>query len=185
MATKRIGLLFGMEDTFPWALIQAIDAIGGGEVVGVPVDVAFLADRESYDYALILDRISHEVPFYRTFLKAAAARGTQVINNPFWWSADDKYFGVVVAELAGVAAPRTALIPHKHRPPNTEATSFRNLRLVDWDAVFDEPMVMRPCSGAMPSTTSRVKSLSSLYTLETSPPPPHDTSFATVAAFPS
>ena len=109
MGVKKIGLLFGMEDTFPWALMQAIDAIGGGEIVGVPVDLAYLADREAYDYALILDRISHEVPFYRTFLKAAVARGTQVVNNPFWGSADDKYFGVVVAEMVDVAAPRTVL----------------------------------------------------------------------------
>jgi hypothetical protein len=150
MAAKRIGVLFGMEDTFPWALMQAIDQLGGGEITGVPVDIAFLADRESYDYALILDRISHEVPFYRTFLKAAVARGTQVVNNPFWGSADDKYFGTVIAELVHVAAPRTVLLPHKHRPPNTEAMSFRNLRLVDWDAVFGYlgfPIFLKPAYG--------------------------------------
>jgi hypothetical protein len=150
MATKKIGLLFGMEDTFPWALIQAINTIGAGEVVGEPVQIGYLADVERYEYALILDRISHEVPFYRTFLKAAAARGSQVVNNPFWWSADDKYFGCIVAEMAGVAAPRTVLLPHKHRPPNTEATSFRNLRLVDWDAIFGYlgfPIFLKPAYG--------------------------------------
>lgn len=149
-ASKKIGLLFGMEDTFPWALIAAINDAGGGEITGEPVQIGYLADLERYDYAVILDRISHEVPFYRTFLKAAAARGTQVVNNPFWWSADDKYFGCVVAELAGVAAPRTVLLPHKHRPPNTEATSFRNLRLVDWDAVFGYigfPLFLKPAYG--------------------------------------
>jgi hypothetical protein len=148
--TKRIGLLFGMEDTFPWALIRAIEAKGGGEVVGVPVEISFIADRMTFDYALILDRISHEVPFYRTFLKTAVARGVEVVNNPFWWSADDKYFGNIVAESAGVAAPRTVLLPHKHRPPNTEATSFRNLRLVDWDAVFGYlgfPIFLKPAYG--------------------------------------
>jgi hypothetical protein len=104
----------------------------------------------TFDYALILDRISHEVPFYRTFLKTAVARGVQVVNNPFWWSADDKYFGNIVAESAGVAVPRTVLLPHKHRPPNTEATSFRNLRFVDWDAVFGYlgfPIFLKPAYG--------------------------------------
>lgn len=148
--TKTIGLLFGMEDTFPWALMRAIETKGGGEIVGVPVEISFIADRMTFDYALILDRISHEVPFYRTFLKTAVARGVEVMNNPFWWSADDKYFGNIVAESVGVATPRTVLLPHKHRPPNTEATSFRNLRLVDWDAVFGYlgfPIFLKPAYG--------------------------------------
>jgi hypothetical protein len=147
---KRIGLLFGMEDSFPWALIRAIDSIGGGEVTAAPVEISYLEDRQSFDYALILDRISHEVPFYRTFLKVAAARGVQIVNNPFWWSADDKYFGNIVAASVGVATPRTILLPHKHRPPNTEATSFRNLRFVDWEAVFGYlgfPIFLKPAYG--------------------------------------
>ena len=147
---KRIGLLFGMEDTFPWALIHAIERIGGGEIAASPVELSYLEDRQRFDYALILDRISHEVPYYRTFLKAAAARGVAVLNNPFWWSADDKYFGNLVAESVGVAAPRTVLLPHKERPPNTEASSFRNLRFVDWTAVFDYvgfPIFLKPAYG--------------------------------------
>jgi biotin carboxylase len=90
------------------------------------------------------------VPYYRTFLKVAAARGVQVVNNPFWWSADDKYFGNIVAESVGVATPRTVLLPHKDRPPNTSATSFRNLRLIDWDEVFGYlgfPIFLKPAYG--------------------------------------
>ena len=146
----RIGLLFGMEDTFPWALAKAIDARGAGSVVAEPVEISALRDTQRFDYALILDRISHEVPFYRTFLKVAAARGVQIVNNPFWWSADDKYFGNIVAESAGVATPRTILLPHKNRPPNTEAASFRNLKFVDWASVFDYlkfPIFLKPAYG--------------------------------------
>jgi len=35
MATKKIGVLFGMEDTFPWALINEINerARTGGEAI--------------------------------------------------------------------------------------------------------------------------------------------------------
>jgi len=147
---KKIGLLFGMEDTFPWALIEAIDALGGGTIGAAPVEISYLRDTQAFDYALILDRISQDVPFYRTFLKAAAARGVQVVNNPFWWSADDKYFGNVVAGSVGVATPRTALLPHKHRPPSTEARSFRNLRFVDWNDVFEYlgfPIFLKPAYG--------------------------------------
>jgi hypothetical protein len=147
---KRIGLLFGMEDSFPWALVDAIAELGRGEVVAVPVEISALRDTQDFNYALILDRISHEVPYYRTFLKVAAARGVQVINNPFWWSADDKYFGNIVAESVGVATPRTVLLPHKEHPPNTQATSFRNLQLVDWNEVFGYlrfPIFLKPAYG--------------------------------------
>ena len=149
-ATKKIGLLFGVEDSFPWALVDAIAARGGGEVVAEAVSISALRDTQSFDYALILDRISHEVPFYRTFLKVAAARGVQIVNNPFWWSADDKYFGNIVADAVGVATPRTMLLPHKHRPPNTEAASYRNMRFVDWNGVFEYlgfPIFLKPAYG--------------------------------------
>jgi hypothetical protein len=139
-----------MEDSFPWALIEAVGARGNGEIVAEPVAISAIADVQDFEYALILDRISHEVPFYRTYLKAAAARGVQVINNPFWWSADDKFFGNMVAATVGVATPRTMLLPHKMRPPNTEASSFRNLRFVDWAKVFDYlkfPIFMKPAYG--------------------------------------
>ena len=147
---KKIGLLFGMEDTFPWALIRAIEERGAGEIVAAPVELSYVRDAQDFDYALIVDRISHEVPYYRTVLKAAAARGVQIVNNPFWWSADDKYFGNIVAASVGVATPRTILLPHKERPPNTEPTSFRNLRFVDWDEVFAYlhfPIFLKPAYG--------------------------------------
>jgi hypothetical protein len=149
-AVKKIALLFGMEDSFPWALIDAINALGAGEIVAEPVAISALRDTQEFEYALILDRISHEVPFYRTFLKVAAARGVAIVNNPFWWSADDKYFGNIVAESVGVATPRTMLLPHKHRPPNTEAASYRNMRFVDWNGVFEYlqfPIFLKPAYG--------------------------------------
>ncbi len=146
----KIGLLFGMEDSFPWALIDAIALAGDGDIVAEPVEISALRDTQRFDYALILDRISHEVPFYRTFLKVAAARGVAIVNNPFWWSADDKYFGNIVAESVGVVTPRTMLLPHKQRPPNTEAASYRNLRFVDWNGVFEYlgfPIFLKPAYG--------------------------------------
>jgi hypothetical protein len=139
-----------MEDSFPWALIDAIALAGDGDIVAEPVEISALRDTQRFDYALILDRISHEVPFYRTFLKVAAARGVAIVNNPFWWSADDKYFGNIVAESVGVVTPRTMLLPHKQRPPNTEAASYRNLRFVDWNGVFEYlgfPIFLKPAYG--------------------------------------
>jgi glutathione synthase/RimK-type ligase-like ATP-grasp enzyme len=153
MTSKKIGVLFGQEDTFPWALMNAINlraAAAGETYEGVPVKIGALSQEQSFDYAVILDRISHEVPFYRTFLKCAVARGVQVVNNPIWWSADDKFFDNIAAMAAGVAVPRTVLLPHKEHPPNTDDKSFRNMTLVDWDEVFDYlkwPIFMKPAYG--------------------------------------
>ena len=153
MPVKRIGVLSGMEDSFPWALIQEINerARASGEAIEAsPVKIGAVRQDAPAEYAVILDRISHEVPFYRTFLKCAIAGGTQVVNNPMWWAADDKFFENVVALSVNVAVPKTVLLPHKEHPPNTTATSFRNMEWVDWDGVFAYlgfPIFLKPAYG--------------------------------------
>ena len=150
MRKKKIGVLFGMEDTFPWALIKAINERAGDKAEASPVEISYLKDDGVFPYDLILDRISHEVPFYRTYLKCAAASGVRIVNNPIWWSADDKFFDNLVAKAAGVAVPKTVLLPHKQYPPNTEAKSFRNMKWVNWDEVFQYlgwPIFMKPAYG--------------------------------------
>jgi len=148
---KRIGILYGVERSFPPALAETIRRRGEGRVTAEPVQVGALRQDLHAPYDLIVDRISHEVPFYRTFLKTAAAQGTQVVNNPFWWSADDKFLDNVIARAAGVAVPRTFLLPHKSHPPNTTDASFSNLAYpLDWDGVFAHlgfPIFMKPADG--------------------------------------
>lgn len=149
---RRIGLLRGMETTFIDAIIPYINDRWGDD--GIEAEYASI-DAIQYDeeprYRVILDRISHEVPFYRSFLKWTALKGTYIVNNPFWWSADDKFIDNLIAERAGVAVPKTALIPHKERPARTEATSFRNLAFpISWDAVFEHigfPAFLKPHDG--------------------------------------
>jgi len=148
--SNRIGILFGMEDTFPWALMNAITTRSGGEFEGCPVELSYLHDKQHFNYAAILDRISHDVQFYRVYLKCAAARGVVVVNNPYWWTADDKFFNNLVADSVGVAVPKTVLLPPKEHPPGTKATSFRNMRFVNWNEVFDYlgfPIFMKPADG--------------------------------------
>jgi glutathione synthase/RimK-type ligase-like ATP-grasp enzyme len=151
MSPRRIGILFGMERQFPPALVDRINAAGGGDVVAEPLRVGLVRQEDLPRYDLILDRISHEVPFYRTYLKVAAARGARVVNNPFWWSTDDKFLGNVIAAEAGVAVPRTVLVPHKHYPPNTRGESFSNLEFpLDWEAMFEYlgfPIFLKPAYG--------------------------------------
>ncbi|MEM6338033.1 MAG: hypothetical protein AAF752_15785, partial [Bacteroidota bacterium] len=149
--TYKIGIIRGMETTFPDTLIPFINETYGSK--GVTADFVMLDAlkmNDDYGYDVIIDRISHEVPFYRSFLKHQALKGTYIVNNPFWWSADDKFIDNTIAEEAGVAVPKTVLLPHKHRPPNTHGTSFRNMKFVDWDAVEDYvgyPAFMKPFDG--------------------------------------
>lgn len=135
---RRIGVLRGMESSFPEALIEHINRVHGGAGVHagfVELDAVRMDGERVYD--VILDRISHEVPFYRSYLKWAALAGARVVNNPFWWSADDKFIDNVIASRVGVAVPRSVILPHKEHPPNTQSTTFRNLRYpLDWEGVF-------------------------------------------------
>ena len=102
-------------------------------------------------YAVIVDRISHDMPFYRAYLKNAALTGTQIINNPFWWSADDKFFNYALADKLGIAVPKTVLLPHKQFPPQINDRSVRNLEYpLNWQAIFDYvgfPAFLKPHDG--------------------------------------
>jgi hypothetical protein len=73
-------------------------------------------------YDVIIDRISHEVPYYRTYLKKAVLDGVTVVNNPFMWSADDKFFGATLATKLGVASPKTLALPNKSYVPGIVAS---------------------------------------------------------------
>jgi hypothetical protein len=148
---KKIGVLFGMENTFPGALVERINSMQVGDVTAEFVQVGGVRMDEPCPYGVIVDRISHDMPFYRAYLKHAALGGTQVINNPFWWSADDKFFNYSLAAKLGVAVPRTVLLPHKHFPPDINQKSVRNLQFpLDWDGVFDYvkfPAFLKPHDG--------------------------------------
>ncbi len=148
---KKIGILFGMEDTFPWAVIDRINAKNIEGIEAGPVTVDQVLQGEATEYAVIIDRISQDVPFYRAYLKNAAISGTAVINNPFWWSADEKFFNNALAKKIGVPVPKTVILPSKERPEGTSDKSFRNLKFpLSWDAIFDHigfPAFMKPHAG--------------------------------------
>ena len=76
-----------MENTFPQAFVERVNQLDGKNIVAEPVLIDRVVQGEATDYAVIIDRISQDVPFYRAFLKNAAVCGPAVINNPFWWSA--------------------------------------------------------------------------------------------------
>jgi glutathione synthase/RimK-type ligase-like ATP-grasp enzyme len=149
---KRIGILFGQERSFPHALVERINNAGAGvDVVAEPVKVGGVGIDSPSRYDLILDRISQDIPFYRAILKKAVVDGTIVVNNPFWWSADDKFFNNVVARRVGVAVPKTVILPSNQHPPDTTSESMSNLVFpLEWEETFQHigfPAYFKPYSG--------------------------------------
>ncbi len=128
VTVKKIGIMFGMENTFPPALVENINSM---KVEGVTAEFVKLGGVKMADpsgYRVIIDRISQDIPFYRAYLKNAVLTGTIVINNPFWWTADDKFFNYALASKIGVAIPPTVILPHqsilKERRTSPCATLF-------------------------------------------------------------
>lgn len=148
---KKIGILFGQERSFPYAFIERVNAKKVEGIAAEPVSIDKVIQAAPSDYAVIIDRISQDVPFYRAYLKNVAASGTAVINNPFWWSADEKFFNNVLAEKVGVPVPKTVLLPSKDHPLDTSSDSFTNLAFpLDWEGIFNYigfPAYMKPFAG--------------------------------------
>ncbi|OLC53148.1 MAG: glutathione synthase [Chloroflexi bacterium 13_1_40CM_4_68_4] len=151
--SKRVGLLVGRENTFPGPFLESVNARGKSD--GITAEMALLGggrEIEEPAYAVIVDRISHEVPYYRAHLKSATLQGTVVINDPFWWNADEKFFECTLARKLGVAVPRTVVLPNKEYIPDIDPQrSLRNLRYpLDWEALVRYtglPAVLKPNTG--------------------------------------
>lgn len=148
---KKIGILHGQERSFPNALVERINSKNIDGVSAEPVKIDKVMQGEDSGYAVIFDRISQDVPFYRAYLKNAAICGTAVINNPFWWSADEKFFNNCLATKIGVPVPKTVILPSRDLPADTSDNSFSNLSYpLDWDTIFNYtgfPAYMKPFAG--------------------------------------
>jgi hypothetical protein len=148
---KKIGILHGKERSFPEAFVARVNSKNIKGIVAEPVHISKAMQGEPSGYAVIIDRISQDVPFYRTWLKNAALTGTAVINNPFWWSADDKYFNNCLMTKVDVPVPKTVIVPSRDLPDDTSDESFSNLAFpMDWDSIFSYvgfPAYMKPFAG--------------------------------------
>ena len=163
--TAKIGLIVGMENTFPPAFIAKVNETPGFHADLIKVGA--IKEVMNRDYAVIVDRLSHEVPFYRFFLKTAALAGAYVINDPFWWSSDDKFFGFSLAHKIGVAVPRTVMLPQKrYQKSINPQKSLRNLEFpLDWQAITDYvgfPAILKPADGGGWRAVTRVNDMREL-----------------------
>lgn len=163
---RRVGLLVGRERSFPDALIAEVNRRGEGVIAEYAVVDITRADSPP-PYAVLVDRISHDVHCYQPYLKHAALCGTHVINNPFWRIADDKFVDTALAARLGVAVPKTFLLPSKSYGPDVSSESLRNLRYpLSWDVLVRElgfPMYLKPHWGGGWRDVYRVGSMEELF----------------------
>ena len=164
---KKVGILAGRESTFPESIINSINKKCEGKVTAEMIKVGGIRLDQPKIYDVIIDRISHEVPYYRGMLNRMALEGTYIINNPFWWSADDKFFNYSLAAKLGVAIPKTVLLPQEKYIEAISSESLRNLEYpLDWEGIIDYvgfPAFLKPFDGGGWKNVSKVNSLDELW----------------------
>jgi hypothetical protein len=165
MSVKKVGVIVGREWSFPPALIEEVNSRDAG-VVAEYAKLGGTQMNEPCEYAVLIDRISHEIPYYRTYLKNAMLQGAYCINNPFWWSADDKFFGASLITKMGLASPKTMALPMKAYPEGVVSESLRNLTYpLDWDAIVGYvglPAILKDAWGGGWKNVYKVNSIDEL-----------------------
>ena len=165
---KKIGVLHGKERSFPEAFVARVNSKNIPGILAESVRIDKAMQGVNSGYSVIIDRISQDVPFYRTWLKNEAVTGTAVINNPFWWSADDKYFNNCLMTKLDVPVPKTAIIPSRDLPDDTHEDSFSNLAFpLDWESIFKYvgfPAYMKPYAGGGWKSVYRLESSEDFFT---------------------
>jgi glutathione synthase/RimK-type ligase-like ATP-grasp enzyme len=162
----KVGLLIGREDTFPQAFIDRVNNMGTA-VTAELIKLGGTRLDDDIPYRVIVDRMSHEAPYYRAYLKKAVVDGVNVINNPFWWSADDKFFECILSQKLGVAVPKTVVLPTKSYEADIIDESLRNLIYpMPWEEIIAYtglPAVLKPAIGGGWKNVSIVHSLEELW----------------------
>ena len=134
---KLIGFIIGREREMPEEVMRLINE-GDTSATADLVKLGGTFLDEPVDYDVIIDRMSHEVPYYRTYVKYAALSGCYVINDPFVWSNDTKFLSGALLRKLGILTPRTMVLPNKDIDAETVPDSFRNLTYpMDWQAIID------------------------------------------------
>jgi hypothetical protein len=145
---EKVGILYGAEQTFPKSLIKRINVLGRNKVEAENIQIGALLSNDYNDYKVIFDLVSHEVPFYCSYLKLAVMNGVNVVNNPFIVSPFEQFFNVALCNILNIKMPRTVILPSKELPPNTSPSTLSNLIYpLDWDNVFDHvgyPGMIKP-----------------------------------------
>jgi len=147
---RVIGFL-SFRESLPDAVIEEINRRNIDGVRAEHCNVSESRMAQPSPYSVIIDRVSHIVTYYRTYLKNAALAGAYVINNPFWFLADDKFYNYSLATRLGIAVPRTVCLPSRSYPAGTDEGDLRNLvSELNWDGIVEYvglPAILKPYDG--------------------------------------
>ena len=156
----RIGIMRGREESFPEAVMAFINSKKGYKCEWVQLGGTSMGEVNPFH--VIMDRISHEVPYYQVYLKQASMKGTYIVNNPFWMNADDKFFGYSLAQSMGIPVPKTVVLPNRQYIDDINEMSLRNMWPIDWKARLEEvglPCIMKPAFGGGWKSVHKIESL--------------------------
>ena len=150
----RIGVLRGRENSFPDAFIAKVNSMDRG-VHAEYIQLGGTKLNEPVPYRVILDRMSHEVPYYSVYLKMAALQGTychqqhvlarrrrQVLR--LRGGREARHRG---AEDGGAAQPRLRRRRHRGEPAQPLAHRLRHVPRLRRHAVHHEAGLRRRLEG--------------------------------------
>lgn len=134
---KKIGVFCGMENNFPNQLIAYINQ-KRKDIQAEILKIGYVTIEDTFNYDVILDRVSYQVPMYQSILKQCAIQGITVVNNPFINCLEDLYFQFAIAKKLSFKVPKTVIIPTKEHQEGTTSETYKNLVYpLDWDGLFD------------------------------------------------
>jgi hypothetical protein len=165
LENKRVGLIVGRERDWPEAFVAAMkDRDEGITAEMVKIGGTFMDDE--CPYPVIIDRMSQVIPYYRAYVKHVALQGSYIINDPFVWSADSRFFGTAVAHHLGLTSPRTVVLPNKDIESPVIPDSFRNLDYpMDWHGIIQYvgvPAILKEARSGGRRLTFRVHTVDEL-----------------------
>lgn len=150
MSEKTIAILHGKEGSFPYDLLYYIEENAPKNISVEHLAIGEVASSDIFHYDVIIDRISHCIPFYREIMKHAFLYKSYVISNPFRTN-PEKFFANTLAMRLGIDVPETVLIPSKEWPDFVENEDLLNLKYpIDWDEIIAKigfPAVLKPVFG--------------------------------------
>ncbi|MFA5510925.1 MAG: hypothetical protein WC313_00625 [Candidatus Kapaibacterium sp.] len=133
----KIGLMYGSEKSLPAQIIKSINN-SSRRITADTITLNAVKPTDYSDYAVIYDRISHKIPFYRNYLKQSLINGVSVINNPFVCHDESSFIYNRAVLQSGINVPKMVLLPSKEHPDNTSSESFKNLSYpLNWQEIFD------------------------------------------------
>ncbi len=163
----KIGIISAKE-VFTSRLLRELNAVPGIHAEWCRITEPF--HSETNRYCVILDRLSHCLEYYQGYLKHACLTGTYVVNNPFIFLGDDKFFEYSLAHRLGIAVPKTILLPSREYDERIlTPDDLHNIHRTPWEELIARlggfPIIMKPYDGYGWREVYRINNLDELKSI--------------------